>query len=268
MRVTPRTEARPASGRCTRIDCSPCTVRSQSRPSGRSRIQNPGSASTLAKVGATFRRVSSTNGRASPSSGSSPAPMPSAYSTHWRQSYCCSTAGISAASSRSGSTAMAALTGSRPCRGSRWPGSTARRRWHAPSTWRSPHSPRSCATDSMTVNSPYMPGWLHDRPPPLVLTGRLPPGAIAPLSTNAPASPLAQKPRSSRNSSVLMVKASYSITWSMSRGATPAISHARRPDSTAQVTVRSGMAEICRWLTATPVPRRSPGSCRPWSTDR
>ena len=53
-----------------------------------------------------------------------------------------------------------------------------------------------------------MPGWLHDSPPPLVLTGSRPPGEIAPLDTSAPASPLAQKPRSSRNSSVLIVNAS------------------------------------------------------------
>src|SRR6218665_3525770 len=75
-------------------------------------------------------------------------------------------------------------------------------------TWRSPAWPLSCCLASTMVNSPYMPGGVHDSPPPLVLTGSAPPGAMRPLSTNAPASPLLQKPRSSRNSSVLIVKAS------------------------------------------------------------
>ena len=36
----------------------------------------------------------------------------------------------------------------------------------APSTCRSPHSPRSCRTASMVVKMPSMPGWVQDSPPP------------------------------------------------------------------------------------------------------
>src|SRR5690606_14444195 len=78
----------------------------------------------------------------------------------------------------------------------------------APATWRSPHSPRNCRTASMVANAPYMFGCTQDNPPPLVLTGNLPPGAIAPFSTNAPPSPFLQKPRSSSAMRVLIEKAS------------------------------------------------------------
>jgi N-methylhydantoinase B len=44
-----------------------------------------------------------------------------------------------------------------------------------------------------------MPGCTNDRPPPLVFTGSLPPGAIPPSATNEPPSPFLQNPRSSRN---------------------------------------------------------------------
>ena len=50
-----------------------------------------------------------------------------------------------------------------------------------------------------------------------------PPGAIAPSSTKAPPSPLAQKPRSSIASTVLIVNASYTCAMSMSFGPRPAI---------------------------------------------
>ena len=73
---------------------------------------------------------------------------------------------------------------------------------------RAPHSPRNCRTPSIRIKSPYMPGWQYDSPPPLVLTGSAPFGAIRPSDTKAPPSPFRQKPRSSRNRIVLMVKAS------------------------------------------------------------
>ena len=84
----------------------------------------------------------------------------------------------------------------RPTRGRRRP------RWSA--IWRSPASPRSWRTASTRRNIPYMPGWVYDSPPPLVLVGSDPPGPELPSSTNAPPSPLAQKPRSSRCSSTVM----------------------------------------------------------------
>src|SRR3990172_6196163 len=78
----------------------------------------------------------------------------------------------------------------------------------APFTCRSPHSPRNCLTASMVAKAPYMFGCTHESPPPLVLTGKRPPGAIAPFSTKGPPSPLLQKPRSSSARMVLMLKAS------------------------------------------------------------
>ena len=101
---------------------------------------------------------------------------------------------------------------------------------------------------------PYMPGWVQLRPPPLVLTGRLPPGPMAPLSTKAPDSPLATKPRSSRNSRVLMVKASYSSAICTSWGVSPAMAKAPAPLWLAAVTVRSGMLLIWRFQQAVAVP--------------
>ena len=68
----------------------------------------------------------------------------------------------------------------------------------APCTWRAPPSPRSWRTASITANTPYMPGCTHDRPPPLVLTGSRPPGAVCRSPMKAAASPGRQKPRSSR----------------------------------------------------------------------
>ncbi|KAG1302996.1 hypothetical protein G6F63_016697 [Rhizopus arrhizus] len=99
-----------------------------------------------------------------------------------------------------------------------------------------------------------MPGCTQHRPPPLVFTGSLPPGAMAPSAMKSLLSPLAQKPRSSRKSRVFMVKASYSSTTSMSFCDTPAMSKARLPDSAAAVTVRSSMDEICRFQTAVALP--------------
>src|SRR5215468_5456942 len=75
-------------------------------------------------------------------------------------------------------------------------------------TCRAPHSPRNWRTASISSRSPYMPGWQYDSPPPLVLTARLPLGAMRPPLTNAPPSPFLQKPRSSKNKIVLIVKAS------------------------------------------------------------
>src|SRR5688572_22682152 len=43
-------------------------------------------------------------------------------------------------------------------------------------TWRGPHSPRSCRTDSMMGKIPYMPLCVYESPPPFVLIGSLPPG--------------------------------------------------------------------------------------------
>src|SRR5690606_25993744 len=124
----------------------------------------------------------------------------------------------------------------------------------APATCRSPAVPASCWAASTMVNSPYMPGCTHDRPPPLVLTGSCPPGAMRPPSTKAAPSPLAQKPKSSRNKMVLRVKASYSSTTSKSAGLTPACAMARGPLSDADVTVRSGMLvmSLCQAAAAPP----------------
>src|SRR5262249_47656000 len=50
----------------------------------------------------------------------------------------------------------------------------------APATCRAPHSARSWRTASTSVNMPYMPLWVYDRPPPLVFMGKAPPGAVRP----------------------------------------------------------------------------------------
>src|SRR5207302_3862420 len=68
----------------------------------------------------------------------------------------------------------------------------------APATCRAPHSPRSCRVASTRRNMPYWPGCVYDSPPPFVFIGSAPPGPSLPSSTNAPPSPLAQNPRSSR----------------------------------------------------------------------
>src|SRR5207247_4308405 len=75
-------------------------------------------------------------------------------------------------------------------------------------TWRSPHSPRSCLTASMTRKIPRMPGWFAERPPPSVLIGRAPPSWRRPPSTNRPPSPFLQKPRSSSVMSTVIVNES------------------------------------------------------------
>ena len=54
-------------------------------------------------------------------------------------------------------------------------------------TCRAPHSPRNWRTPSIRMNSPYMPGWQYESPPPLVFTGSLPPGAMLPPDDERPA---------------------------------------------------------------------------------
>src|SRR5437879_1757884 len=44
-------------------------------------------------------------------------------------------------------------------------------------TWRAPHSWRSCRVASMIGKIPYMPLWVYESPPPVVLMGSLPPEA-------------------------------------------------------------------------------------------
>ncbi len=73
---------------------------------------------------------------------------------------------------------------------------------------RSPHSPRNWRVASTSRNMPYWPGCVYESPPPFVFIGSAPPGPSLPSSTNAPPSPLAQKPRSSRCSSAVMVNES------------------------------------------------------------
>ena len=51
-----------------------------------------------------------------------------------------------------------------------------------PGTWRGPHSPRCWRTASMIGKMPYIPEWVYDRPPPLVLMGSVPPGVDLPFS--------------------------------------------------------------------------------------
>src|SRR5690606_26588217 len=57
-----------------------------------------------------------------------------------------------------------------------WLDSTPPLPWHSAtcafSTCRAPHSPRNWRTASTSVNIPYMPGCVQDRPPPFVLTVR------------------------------------------------------------------------------------------------
>ena len=89
-----------------------------------------------------------------------------------------------------------------------------------------------------------MPGWQYDSPPPLVLTARLPPGAMRPPSTKAPPSPLAQKPRSSRDSTTVIVNESYTWSVSTSAGVTLARRNASGPLWAAAVTVTSGICEM------------------------
>ena len=101
----------------------------------------------------------------------------------------------------------------RRCRATRLPGWTACRRCRAatprrpwPTAARRPGGRLGHHLDDQ--EHPYIPGCTQDSPPPLVFTASSPPGAMRPPWTNGPPSPLAQKPRSSRNSRVLMVKAS------------------------------------------------------------
>src|SRR5205823_12487696 len=64
-------------------------------------------------------------------------------------------------------------------------------------TWRAPHSPRSCRTDSMMGKIPYMPECVYESPPPLVLMGSLPPGVDRPSSKKCTPSPGLQRPSDS-----------------------------------------------------------------------
>src|SRR5699024_8966719 len=116
----------------------------------------------------------------------------------------------------------------------------------------SPPSPRSCRTASTNKNNPYIPGCQYDNPPPFVFTGNFPPGAMVPSSTNLPPSPFSQKPRSSKNSKTLIVKASYSSRKSISFGETPAISYALSPAYLADVVVKSCMELILLWSVDSP----------------
>ena len=94
------------------------------------------------------------------------------------------------------------------------PAPTARRRCRAPSRRRSP-SPAArrirraaAARASIRRNSPYMPGMAIGEPAAIGVDRQAALGRDAPPATNAPPSPFLQKPRSSRNRIVLMVKAS------------------------------------------------------------
>src|SRR5262245_7771579 len=77
---------------------------------------------------------------------------------------------------------------------------------------------------------------------------------MAPFDTKRPPSPFGQKPRSSRNSIGVIVKASYSDSIFTSDGFRPAILKAWGPDSAAAVTVRSGMLEIVACPMDSPTP--------------
>src|SRR6218665_53737 len=121
-------------------------------------------------------------------------------------------------------------------------------------------------------NRLYMPGCTHDSPPPLVLTGNAPPGAIRPSATNGPPSPFWQKPRSSRNRMGVMGKKSYTPTTTthlllITPPPTPARSTATGPEIRAAVTVRSSMQAICRCECAMAVPSTWTGLRGPsWAT--
>ncbi len=58
--------------------------------------------------------------------------------------------------------------------------------------------PRIWRTLSCKACVPYMPECMYERPPPLVLSGSLPPGAALRSAMKAPASPRGTKPKSSR----------------------------------------------------------------------
>src|SRR5262249_56868650 len=88
------------------------------------------------------------------------------------------------------------------------PPSPSQKAISAPSTWRSPHSLRSCLTASTSRNMPYMPVWVYESPPPLVFMGKAPPGAVRPPATNAPPSPGLQNPVASRPITGTIVNAS------------------------------------------------------------
>ena len=64
-------------------------------------------------------------------------------------------------------------------------------------TWRGPHSPRSCRTDSMIGKMPYMPLCVYESPPPLVLIGSRPPGVARPSSKKWTPSPRLAMPSDS-----------------------------------------------------------------------
>src|SRR3990172_8759894 len=57
------------------------------------------------------------------------------------------------------------------------PGPCARLVW-IPATCRAPACPRNWKTDSSSANMPYMPVWQYDSPPPLVFSGKSPPGPV------------------------------------------------------------------------------------------
>ena len=62
---------------------------------------------------------------------------------------------------------------------------------------------------SVSRNMPYMPGWVNERPPPLVfMASGPPPGPSVPVGGEGPALALLAEPRSSRCSSAVMVKLS------------------------------------------------------------
>src|SRR5712691_3005750 len=75
-------------------------------------------------------------------------------------------------------------------------------------TWRAPHSPRCWRVASMIGKMPYMPEWVYDRPPPLVLIGNEPPGVDFPSSKKETPSPGLAKPSDSSMMGGPEVKAS------------------------------------------------------------
>src|SRR6266566_7660548 len=64
-------------------------------------------------------------------------------------------------------------------------------------TWRGPHSPRSCRVASSIGKMPYIPVWVYESPPPLVLIGSEPPGVERPSWKHCTPSPRLAKPSDS-----------------------------------------------------------------------
>jgi hypothetical protein len=129
-------------------------------------------------------------------------------------------------------------------------------------TCESPASPRSWRVASHSRNSPRIPGWVADKPPPSVFVGSAPPSAgCRRRRSRTAAFPFGANPRSSSTTSTVYVNESYIANMSTSAGVIPASANAFGPLNAAAVTVMSDMPWI-EWCVVPPAaPRTYTGLC-------